>query len=122
MIYFYSHTKSNYKCFSNFYGCKIEDKNGTKYSSSEQYFMAEKARRFDDFETLEKILESDTPSEAKKLGRQVKNFDVDMWDKLRYSIMLDICHLKFSQNKQLGDILRSTGGAKIAEASPRDTI
>ncbi|MFT5913879.1 MAG: putative NAD-dependent protein-ADP-ribosyltransferase YbiA (DUF1768 family), partial [Bacteroidia bacterium] len=37
--------------------------------------MAKKAELFEDSEILEKVIQSKTPAEAKKLGRKVKNFD-----------------------------------------------
>ena len=51
--------------------------------------MYEKAVVFGDEETAEKILqEGKNPKRAKQLGRQVKNYDDAVWNKIRYHIML----------------------------------
>lgn len=42
-----------------------------------------KALYFGDLEVAEKILSAVTPKEAKKLGRQVKNFDSKSWDEVK---------------------------------------
>ena len=58
-----------------------------KYSSAEQFMMAEKARLFKDGETLSKILETRNPLKAKQLGRQVRNFNIDVWEQERINIV-----------------------------------
>ena len=63
---------------SNFYECSFEEK-GIVWKSSEQCFMAKKAAYFDDFEIYDMILETETPKDAKKLGRQVRDFDSNKW-------------------------------------------
>lgn len=45
-----------------------------RFSSSEQYMMAMKARLMRDTATYEKIMASTSPGEAKGLGRSVENF------------------------------------------------
>jgi ribA/ribD-fused uncharacterized protein len=108
---------------SNFYPCEFELQ-GVKWKSSEQYFMAKKAEFFDDNETLSKILEAKTPSDAKKLGREVKNYDDNKWSKIREKIMYNGVYAKFSQNQDLIDFLFSPAfdGKKFVEGSPVDRI
>jgi len=53
---------------------------GVEYNCAEQYMMAQKAIIFGDMEKLSEIMEAKLPSVQKKLGRQVKNFDVDEWN------------------------------------------
>ena len=64
--------------FSNFYPCRFEF-DGVKWKSSEQCFMAQKAKFFNDEETYDLILKSTNPKDAKKLGRLVKGFDDEEW-------------------------------------------
>lgn len=120
MTYFYGHKTGKYKSFSNFYLSPFEDDEGNKYSCSEQYFMAKKAKKFKDDVTYKKIMKETDPSKIKKLGREVKNFDQKKWEKWRYNIMFNACMYKFEQNEKLMKLLCSTEGV-IAEASPRDT-
>ena len=86
--------------------------------------MAYKAYFFMDFETFGKIMFSETPREAKKLGRQVKNFDDEIWSKVRYKIMYKIVLEKFSQNENLKDLILSDDfkGKDFVEGSPFDAI
>ena len=68
---------------SNFHPCDIEfvyNKQTIKCISSEQFFMWWKAMVFNDHETADLILKAETPKEAKKLGRKVKDFNDDTWN------------------------------------------
>ncbi|MDJ1480497.1 NADAR domain-containing protein [Cytophagaceae bacterium YF14B1] len=93
-----------------------------EYSCAEQYMMAEKARLFEDTETESKIMKATDPKEMKSLGQKVKNFDQSLWDKAKYSIVLNGNYYKFAQNKDMRDFLLSTGNQILVEASPLDTI
>ncbi|MCK5918070.1 MAG: NADAR family protein [Cocleimonas sp.] len=92
------------------------------YSSAEHYMMIEKASLFDDMESVAKIFAVNSPAEAKKLGRKVKNFDAKRWS--RYSIDAVIAGniAKFGQNPELKAFLINTADAVLVEASPRDRI
>jgi ribA/ribD-fused uncharacterized protein len=109
--------------FSNFYPCNFETDDGV-WSSSEQYFMFLKAKFFEDDETAEKIKLAETPKEAKKLGRQVKNFDEKKWEDHRRTAMFMALENKFLQNKELKDELLSEEykDKSFVEASPVDNI
>lgn len=107
--------------FSNFYKCKFRVDN-IDFFSSEQYFMYKKAMAFMDAETAELILKTKLPWEAKKLGRQVKNFNKKEWDEMCQKIMYDAVHHKFTQNQSLLKVLMATGNTKFIEASPFDKI
>lgn len=94
----------------------------TRYTTAEQYMMAEKARLFNDEEVLDKILSEDDPRKLKALGRQVKNYDNLIWIENRYNIVRKGNFLKFSQNERLRDELLKTDNLTLVEASPDDTI
>lgn len=98
----------------------VED--GIHYPTTEHYMMAGKAKLFDDEEILEKIIEAESPAEAKKLGRMVRNFHPPVWESNRCTIVIQGNFLKFSQHQELGDFLRNTKNRVIVEASPRDCI
>ena len=84
--------------------------------------MAEKARVFEDTVIEEQILLSSNPKEMKALGKKVKNFDQLIWDKVKYSIVLNGNYYKFCQDEAMRNFLLATGDKVLVEASPLDTI
>ena len=96
--------------------------NGIAYKSAEHYMMAGKARLFEDEEHLSLILNCESPAEAKKLGRKVRNFDPQRWEAHRSDIVTQANYLKFGQHEELKSFLLGTQNRIIVEASPRDRI
>lgn len=86
----------------------------------EQAFMLEKALMFDK-SMVKPILATTDPRAIKRLGRKVRNFDEKKWNKVRYNIMVDILHAKFSVEPLKSELL-GTGDEFIVEASPTDKI
>ena len=84
--------------------------------------MYEKAVLFGDIEIGNQILGCNTPGEAKKLGRKVKNFDPVIWDENKYRIVVRGNELKFVQNERLKEFLLKTNERVLVEASPVDKI
>lgn len=108
--------------FSNFYVAPFEI-NGVTYNSTEHYFMYQKAKLFDpDGDAIKKMGNDLTPNQMKKLGRQVKNFDADVWEEQGRIHMFHALSAKFTQNPELGDLLLSTDYNLMGEASPFDRI
>ena len=124
-LFFWGHTEhgSNITkaCLSNFYPCKFEF-NGKTFNFSEQCFMYQKAILFNDFEIAKQVLNETDVRKIKALGRKVKNFNNELWDKHKEDFMFNACYAKFSQNDKLKDFLLSTGNHEIVEASPVDNI
>ena len=75
-----------------------------------------------DLNTMERIMHTNNPYQCKKLGRQVKNWNQELWDQHKCDIMFDALRYKFSQNDDILQKLLSTGNSTLAEASPRDRI
>lgn len=96
--------------------------NGDESLTSEKFYMASKAAYFKDSATLSKIMRAMTPREAKKLGREVKDFDQAKWDEVKYEIMLDSLALKAALDKSFVSALLDTGYLCLVEASPKDRI
>ena len=93
------------------------------YDCCEQYMMAMKAKLFHDDEKLSRIMEaSNDPRLQKKLGRQVKGFNLEVWEKNAKDIVYAANWAKFSQHKNLRKSLLSTGDKVIVEASPYDKV
>lgn len=124
-IFFWGHkategviTKS---CLSQWYNCKFTVDN-IVYHTAEQYMMAQKAILFGDDEVCKKIMATNNPGEYKKLGRQIRNFDQQKWDKHKYDIVVKGNTAKFSQNDNIKYFLLNTGDRILVEASPYDGI
>ncbi|CAG7580233.1 MAG: gp50 [uncultured marine phage] len=95
---------------------------GTKYPTCEHYMMEQKAYLFDDYDVADQIMESKHPREVKKLGRKVSGFDSQMWEEQCQDIVFEANYAKFSQHKELKELLLSTGDKELVEASPYDRI
>jgi len=109
--------------FSQWHPCQFQDLDTlTTYSSAEQFMMHKKALYFNDLETAEKIMNTNKPFEQKALGRLVKNYDDNIWNKVKYKIVYNGNVLKFSQNQELLAALLNTGNKLLVEASLKDKI
>ncbi|MCO5170687.1 MAG: NADAR family protein [Planctomycetes bacterium] len=95
---------------------------GVRYTSAEQFMMAEKARLFSDEATRARILATDSPREQKRLGRQVAGFDDAVWERERLEVVVRGNRAKFSQDPALLAALLATGDKALVEASPYDRI
>ncbi|MCP4154607.1 MAG: NADAR family protein [bacterium] len=95
---------------------------GITYPYAEHWMMAEKARLFNDKETLSRILKAGTPAQVKQLGREVRGFVQTVWDNSCFEIVVKGSYFKFSRDADLRNYLLATGKKIIVEASPRDRI
>ena len=125
-LFFWGHTPSprgeiTKSCLSQWYEASFEVE-GISYKTAEHYMMVQKAKLFNDHDNLAKILACQTPAEAKKLGRAVKNFNGEQWQQHSFDIVVQGNMAKFGQNSQLKDFLLATGERVLVEASPLDTI
>ena len=108
-------------CFSQWWPSPFELE-GVQYASAEHYMMAEKARLFGDEASRLAILQAATPAAAKKLGAQASGFVEEIWCQHRFDIVVRGNLARFTQNAEIGEFLRNTGGRVLAEASPVDRI
>lgn len=110
---------------SNWYPAAFELDFGTnryKFNNVEQAMMAGKAYLFNDMESFRKILQTPNPRSVKRLGRKVKNFIPEIWDKYKKYIVKTAVTAKFLYNDNLREQLLSTGNKYLAEDSPYDKI
>lgn len=108
-------------CFSQWWISPFEVE-GHVYKTAEHWMMAGKARLFNDTATLSKILTAKSAPEAKQLGREVQGFEVALWEKEKFNLVLQGNLHKFSLNPSLKEFLQKTGNLVIVEASPMDAI
>lgn len=107
---------------SQWWRTKIIDNDGTIYNCAEQYMMAQKAILFKDREVYHLIMTERNPSEMKRYGRMIRDFDSNIWDKHKYDIVLAGNLYKFRQNQMLKKMLLETGNSILVEASPYDEV
>jgi ribA/ribD-fused uncharacterized protein len=88
--------------------------------------MYQKAILFKDAAIATKILKTTVPKEQKALGRQVSNFNNDVWFENRERIVRDGSYYKFVnsllEKEDLKAQLLKTGERELVEASPMDKI
>ena len=107
--------------FSNWYPCLFMYE-GHRFNNTEQAFMWEKAKFFDDEETAAEILKETNPKYVKALGRKVKNFDTEMWMVASYAAMIAVNFPKWSSSYYFKNLLVSTHPKTLVEASHYDKI
>ena len=125
-LFFWGHQPSKDRtitktCFSQWWESTFKV-DGIEYKSAEHWMMAKKALLFDDQEIFDKIIEVKSPSEAKKLGREVKNYNDETWLKKRFQIVKEGNFHKFCQKENLLEFLLNTNDRILVEASPVDPI
>ena len=98
---------------------------------AEQCFMIEKAKRFDEPATVQRLLAiarhedaaicNGRTAQMKDLGRNaIPQFDDEVWSSERFSAMLRCLLAKFSQHEDLAWKLLATGDRYIAESAKYD--
>ena len=111
-------SKGEFRNFSNLSLHKITI-DGKDYPSVEHYYQAKKAEKFDESE-VEKIMKAKTTKAVKAIGKKIKNFNQEEWDKVKYGIMQEGIKSKFVQYPELRKQLQETGDRKIGYADARN--
>ena len=101
---------------SNFHPSKFTI-DGKEYNTVEQYIQAKKAEFFKDEIALARIMKLQIPSEIKKIGKRIKNYVKEDWERAAKGIMKRGVTAKFQQNKDLKTFLINTGTRKIGEST-----
>lgn len=124
-LFFYGHTNDKKEVtkssLSQWYIKDFRD-NDLVFNCMEKYMMYNKALLFDDKDIANEILNNNQPKAIKELGRKVKNFNDEIWDKMKYKIVFTGNYYKFSQNTDLRNFLISTKNKVLVEASPYDKV
>ena len=93
------------------------------FNSVEQYMMWKKASMFHGNEKIaSEIMMSHDYTTIKALGRQVQNFDPEVWSSVAESIVEFACSLKVYQNKDVMAALISTSDEVIEQKNINDLI
>lgn len=105
--------------------------------------MYHNAKTFNDIQTVTAVLSESKPAKQKGLGRQVKGFAEEEWDKVKYEVVVQANSLKFGngdatpgdkfvyppdgkpdqdETVSLKRLLLATGDRELAEASRFDSV
>mmetsp|Transcript_110370 Transcript_110370/g.276321 ORF Transcript_110370/g.276321 Transcript_110370/m.276321 type:complete len:250 (+) Transcript_110370:53-802(+) len=136
VIGFYGHSPSKkYSEFSNFFWQRrpydfvlpsFAQREGFQGSVSchfsEKAIMVSKAAMMNDRRVFHQMLQCDSPSAVKALGRKVSNFDNRLWTEHLEELAFEVVRQKFESDSEIAAVLLSTGDATIAEATRNDKI
>ena len=86
------------------------------YASAEHYMQYHKALLFGDSITVNQILKSEMPLEAKRLSYNIDDFNRNKWINEGFEICSKGIREKFLQNKPLLEMLKTTVPKIVAEA------
>lgn len=114
-IYFYK-INDKYGCFSNFAHYDFE-LDGRRWMTSEHYFQAQKFYGTE-YEEIIRLL--DNPMKAAEMGRDKGLPLREDWEQIKDNIMRKAIHAKFTQNKEICDVLLSTDKEIIIEKTTND--
>jgi ribA/ribD-fused uncharacterized protein len=108
---------TKHSLFSNFHSINFKVE-GIIYCCTEQYFQRAKALFFGDYDTAHKIMDETDPHQINVLGKKVKGYQKDVWDKQAYRVLKQANVFKYRQNPPAAKALLNTGARLIGEASP----
>lgn len=90
------------------------------YPTAEHAYQASKARRDD---VREWILSAPKPSLVAMAGHGLYTWDiVPGWSRIKFDRMYQIIKAKFTQHKDLMDLLLSTGNTRLVESGKVDNV
>ena len=90
------------------------------FNCAEQFMMFMKALTFNDYETALLILLTNNPREQQRLGREVDNYDEEIWDSVNKDVVYIGNYYKFLAHDNSLHELYKTTGTTLVEASPVD--
>jgi ribA/ribD-fused uncharacterized protein len=110
-------TGDKYGCFSNFSAHPVEIR-GKEWPTSEHFFQAQK---FAGTEHEEAIRRAKSPMIAARMGRDRSKPIRPDWELVKDDLMREAVRAKFSQHRDLREILLATGDAAIVEHTENDS-
>lgn len=122
-IKFYRTSEIPYGCFSNFSDHPLTFGDNV-FKTSEHFFQAMKYMPFrnaDQRKRFQEILDAETPKEAARLGRLRDVAIRSDWESVKDSVMYVALHAKFTQHKDIKEILLSTGNSILIEHTINDS-
>uniref|UniRef100_A0A0N5C1Q1 DUF1768 domain-containing protein n=1 Tax=Strongyloides papillosus TaxID=174720 RepID=A0A0N5C1Q1_STREA len=97
--------KGSQSPLSNFYRKIFYNSEGVRFFTAEHHYQYCKAIRFKDYRMARRIVNVRSPLMAKRLGRQISNFNEFTWSTIKKNVMYETLKLKF-QNRSMKNELR----------------
>ena len=108
---------SKHSVFSNFHALDV-DIEGIRYCCNEKYFQRAKALHFGDDECAAKIMTETDPHKISDLGKKVRGYKKELWEKQAEKVLRRVNHAKYLQHPHAKQALLDTEDREIGEASP----
>lgn len=125
-VFFYSWKDmfSNHYRSGRSFALPRHEREGVKFYTGEHMMMYEKAMLFGDIGKAQEICAAWNPQKAKMLGREVKGFNNELWERSREQIVENVCYcrLVFDLGLRCEAIQHRLAGRNFVEASDRDRI
>ena len=93
-----------------------------KFNCCEQYMMAGKGIVCGATEMFHAIMRTNNPREQKALGRQVRNFDPELWKLVARAIVFQGNVAKFTSSEYFNDYLLGTEDLYLVEGAVYDEV
>ena len=90
---------------------------GNEFFCSEQMIQYKKAKYFGEHNVADRILQSTTALECKKLSKEITTYRKEAWEENAKTLCQDGMLKKFEQNDKLKKVLLETGEKTIVEAT-----
>lgn len=103
--------------FSLRYETKLKDANGIEHKSAERYYWYKMAETFNDKDAMKEILEADDFRAAEEAMKNIKEFKENEWNDVKLKYWEEGQRFKFSQNRNILNLLVMSDKTYIAFAS-----
>lgn len=107
---------SKYAVFSNHHPSVFSVK-GQRFDSVEQFLAYRRAQLSGQSALIQKASQATDPVQAKYILSSLREDNVQQWDEIVESVILEGLEAKFRQNKSIRDYLCNTGNLTLGEAS-----
>jgi|SRR3990172_876672 len=116
-IRFYRSNEKSWGAFSSLFRCSV-DIAGERFRSVEDAYQSRKPRKP---EVRQWLLSAPTPALVALAAHALPSWDITAgWSRSKYAWMLECQRAKFTQHRDLRDLLLSTGFARLVESGTVD--
>ena len=114
--------KTGYSLLSNFNPTCPFIIDGVRYNCVEGWYQASKAAYFKDWASHKLIMSTRSPRKMKEIGKTIKGYKEDEWEKVCTEVMYQGVREKMLQNQEARELLISTKHSIIGESTSFDVF